>query len=70
MLNMKESKKRRSKYNYIKRVSWSQIRKNIVDKYISGEIVPYDEIEEKELEDFCEEQEIEELKWKLEDDLF
>ena len=62
--------KKRSKYDYIKRVSWSQIRKNIVDKYISGEIVPYDEIEEKELEEFCEEQELEELKWELEDDNF
>lgn len=62
--------KKRSKYEYIKRVSWSQIRKTIVDKYISGEIVPNDEIEEKELEDFCEEQELEELRWRLEDDIY
>ncbi len=60
--------KRRSKYTYTKRISWSQIRKSIVDKYISEEIIPYDEIEEKELEEFCEEQEIEELKWRLDDD--
>jgi len=53
--------KRRSKYDYVKRVTWPQIRKRMVDKYISGEIVPYDYIDEKELEDFCYEQEDEEL---------